>query len=83
MPDFDAHYNIAPSSNIVAVRATAQGRSGCMMRWGLIPSWAKDPASLPMLHNARPLLAYTCSIASGSSVSPSDCAAAASGPAAS
>lgn len=53
MPDFDVRYNIAPGSHIVAVRATAQGRSGCMMRWGLIPSWAKDPASLPMLHNAR------------------------------
>ncbi|GAB3546913.1 SOS response-associated peptidase [Noviherbaspirillum agri] len=23
------------------------------MRWGYIPSWAKDPAALPMLHNAR------------------------------
>jgi len=53
MPDFDPRYNIAPSSNIVAVRMTEQGRAASMMRWGLIPSWAKDPAALPMLHNAR------------------------------
>ena len=23
------------------------------MRWGLIPAWAKDPKTLPMMHNAR------------------------------
>lgn len=53
MPAFDVRYNIAPGSRIVALRMSEQGRTGCMMRWGLIPSWAKDPAAMPMLHNAR------------------------------
>lgn len=53
MPALDAHYNIAPGTSILAVRETEEGRTGSMMRWGFIPSWAKDPASLPMLHNAR------------------------------
>lgn len=53
MPDFPLRYNIAPSSAIVAIRQEAQGRVGSMMRWGFIPAWAKDPASMPMLNNAR------------------------------
>jgi putative SOS response-associated peptidase YedK len=53
MPDFELHYNIAPSSNIVAVRKTDEGRVGSLMRWGFIPSWAKDLSAMPMLNNAR------------------------------
>lgn len=53
MPDFELHYNIAPGSNILTVRDTAEGRAGTTMRWGFIPSWAKDPASMPILNNAR------------------------------
>lgn len=53
MPAYALRYNIAPGNTIVAVRAVDTGRSGCLMRWGYIPSWAKDPAALPMLHNAR------------------------------
>lgn len=53
MPAFNARYNIAPGSTIVALRADAEGRSGSLMRWGFIPAWAKDPAAMPMLHNAR------------------------------
>jgi len=53
MPSYSPRYNIAPGNAIVAVRVEESGRTGCMMRWGYIPSWAKDPAALPMLHNAR------------------------------
>jgi putative SOS response-associated peptidase YedK len=53
MPDFPIRYNIAPSASIVALRCEAQGRVGAMMRWGFIPAWAKDPATMPMLNNAR------------------------------
>ena len=51
--DPGAHFNIAPGSTILALRDSAVGRTGSLMRWGLIPSWAKDLSSLPMLHNAR------------------------------
>jgi putative SOS response-associated peptidase YedK len=51
--ELGAHYNIAPASKVLALRDTPEGRIGDLMRWGLIPSWAKDLSSLPMLHNAR------------------------------
>lgn len=53
MPEFPLRYNVAPGTDILAVHLGSDGRVGSMMRWGFIPSWAKDPASMPMLHNAR------------------------------
>ncbi len=53
MPEYSEHYNIAPTASIVVVRNDVDGRKGTRMRWGFIPSWAKDPSALPMLHNAR------------------------------
>ncbi len=46
-------YNIAPSQDVAVVRAAANGRRFSMLRWGLIPSWAKDPAIGHKLINAR------------------------------
>lgn len=46
-------YNIAPTQTIAAIVAAEQGRKLEMMRWGLIPSWSKDPSSGPPLFNAR------------------------------
>src|SRR5690606_37129173 len=48
-------YNICPSQSIVAVRA-AEGerrREGVMLRWGLVPAWAKDESIGNKLSNAR------------------------------
>ncbi|MGG7056077.1 SOS response-associated peptidase [Nitrosomonas sp. ANs5] len=53
MPDIEPRYNIAPTSNILAIRDSANGREGAMMRWGLIPNWAKDTKKLPLMFNAR------------------------------
>jgi putative SOS response-associated peptidase YedK len=53
VPNFAPRYNIAPGSPILALREAPDGRRITTMRWGLIPSWAKDPKALPMLHNAR------------------------------
>jgi putative SOS response-associated peptidase YedK len=53
MPDFHPHYNIAPGSTVLVVRATPTGRVCTASRWGFIPSWADDPSCVPMLHNAR------------------------------
>jgi len=36
-------YNTAPSQNVPVVR-DAHSRDVAMLRWGLIPAWAKDPA---------------------------------------
>jgi putative SOS response-associated peptidase YedK len=48
-------YNIAPSQPVTAVRAasTRSGREIALLRWGLIPSWSKDPAIGNRLINAR------------------------------
>src|ERR1035437_9524545 len=52
-PAITGRYNIAPSQEVLAVREVAGRREGCMMRWGLIPSWAKDPAIGNRMINAR------------------------------
>jgi len=46
-------YNIAPMQDVVVVRAVDGRRTLCVLRWGLIPFWAKDPAIASRLINAR------------------------------
>lgn len=53
---FPPRYNIAPSQPVAIVRPSqiaGQGRELALARWGLIPSWVKDPARISMLINAR------------------------------
>lgn len=44
-PLFKPRYNIAPSQAVAAIRINPNttARTLVMLRWGLIPSWAKDP----------------------------------------
>src|SRR5260370_15337730 len=35
-------YNIAPTQQVLVAREQEGRREGVAMRWGLIPSWAKD-----------------------------------------
>lgn len=48
-------YNIAPTQLVLAVRNAADSgrREAVMLRWGLIPSWSKDPAIGNRMINAR------------------------------
>jgi putative SOS response-associated peptidase YedK len=47
-------FNIAPTQSIPIVRAAEGGRRECtMVRWGLIPSWAKDESIGARMINAR------------------------------
>ena len=50
--DFQPRYNIAPGQN-VAVVTSNEKRDIQMMRWGLIPYWAKDMSIGYKLINAR------------------------------
>ena len=52
---FEPRYNIAPTQNILAVRVNRERgeREAALMRWGLIPSWSKDPQGGPPMINAR------------------------------
>ena len=51
--DHNERYNIAPSQSVPVVIAGEQQSEIHAMRWGLIPSWAKDPALGNRLINAR------------------------------
>jgi len=52
-PNFPPRYNIAPTQPIAIVRLVSGARSFTLMRWGLLPSWVKDPKDFPTLINAR------------------------------
>ena len=57
--NLEPRYNVAPGQDIAIVRAAEHGsQSGgghrlSMLRWGLIPAWARDPAIGNRLINAR------------------------------
>lgn len=48
-------YNIAPSRDVAAVRVPPGGgaREIALLRWGLVPFWAKDPGAGDRMINAR------------------------------
>jgi putative SOS response-associated peptidase YedK len=57
VPEFGARFNIAPTQPVPVIRMqqerTPQRRELVWLRWGLVPSWAKDPAIGNRLINAR------------------------------
>jgi putative SOS response-associated peptidase YedK len=54
-PLFAPRYNIAPSQPVAAIRIDPDTttRTLVMLRWGLIPSWAKDPKIGSQCINAK------------------------------
>jgi putative SOS response-associated peptidase YedK len=58
-PNFPPRYNIAPTQPIAIVRLVSGVRSFTLVRWGLLPSWVKDPKDIPTLINARSETAAT------------------------
>lgn len=54
-PSLEPRYNIAPTQMVAAVRVEPHTlrRRLHMLRWGLIPSWAKDASIGPKLINGR------------------------------
>jgi putative SOS response-associated peptidase YedK len=54
LPNLEARFNLAPSQPAPVVRLDREGnRELAMLRWGLIPWWAKDPAIGYKTINAR------------------------------
>lgn len=53
--DWTPHYNIAPTQSVPVIRQNRKEpiRELSLMRWGLIPSWAKDSSVAAQLINAR------------------------------
>ncbi|MEC9369120.1 MAG: SOS response-associated peptidase, partial [Pseudomonadota bacterium] len=53
-PNFPPRFNIAPTQPVPIVRhAATVGRELVLVRWGLLPSWVKDPDTFTTLINAR------------------------------
>jgi putative SOS response-associated peptidase YedK len=52
-PVLEPRYNIAPTQTVAVVRQIEKHRELSVMRWGLVPSWSKDPKAGPPLINAR------------------------------
>ncbi len=48
-----ARYNIAPTQDAAVVRRGPEGRALDFLRWGLVPSWAKDSSMAARMINAR------------------------------
>jgi putative SOS response-associated peptidase YedK len=53
MPNFPPRYNVAPTQPIPIVRVVDGRREFALVRWGLLPSWVKDPTTFTLLINAR------------------------------
>ncbi|MBW3583413.1 MAG: SOS response-associated peptidase [Euryarchaeota archaeon] len=58
VPDYPKRYNVCPTDDIVVVRAGGDAagepeRVGRLMRWGFVPTWAKDPEGMPLMINAK------------------------------
>ena len=60
-PDWMPRYNIAPTQPIPVIRQHPKEpiRQLSLMRWGLIPSWAKDSSAAASMINARAETAAT------------------------
>jgi putative SOS response-associated peptidase YedK len=55
VPALEPRYNVAPTQPVAAVRIASEGeeRELVLMRWGLIPFWAKDASIGARMINAR------------------------------
>jgi putative SOS response-associated peptidase YedK len=53
VPEVEPRYNVAPTQQILGVYESVDGREIKYFKWGLIPSWAKDPSIGAKLINAR------------------------------
>lgn len=52
-PDLFPNYNTAPGQPVLAVRQKDAHREAVLLRWGLIPAWAKDKTIGYRMINAR------------------------------
>lgn len=49
----EERYNVAPTNEVYAVRAAGGRRALVLLRWGLVPFWAKEPKVGARMINAR------------------------------
>jgi putative SOS response-associated peptidase YedK len=49
IPAYQPRYNIAPTAQVLIIKQN----EAAMVRWGLVPRWAKDPSAGARMNNAR------------------------------
>ncbi len=60
LEDFPPRYNIAPTQPVLMANIdAANNKVATLVRWGLVPSWVKDPRDFTLLLNARSETAAT------------------------
>jgi putative SOS response-associated peptidase YedK len=61
MEDWNPRYNIAPTQPVPVIRQNPKKpvRELSLLRWGLVPKWAKDPSVAARMINARSETAST------------------------
>ncbi len=52
-PGFQGHFNLSPTQNVPIIRDAGQGPEWAMVRWGLIPNWARERQTGYSTFNAR------------------------------
>jgi putative SOS response-associated peptidase YedK len=52
-PNFPPRYNVSPTQPLPVIILESGARHFRLMRWGLVPSWVKDPRKMTLLINAR------------------------------
>src|SRR6185295_8514445 len=52
-PNFPPRFSVAPTQPVPVVILERGARHFRLMRWGLVPSWVKDPRKFSLLINAR------------------------------
>lgn len=54
VPELPERFNVAPTQPIPAIRTDAAGARSCdLLRWGLVPAWAKEASIGSRMINAR------------------------------
>ncbi|MDY0406853.1 SOS response-associated peptidase [Virgibacillus sp. 179-BFC.A HS] len=51
--NYQENYNVAPGQNVLAIIQNAKSKRAGYLRWGLVPSWAKDEKIGYKMINAR------------------------------
>ncbi|MCP8617905.1 SOS response-associated peptidase [Salirhabdus salicampi] len=51
--DYEPRYNVAPGQNVLVVIHDGNKTKAGTLKWGLVPSWAKDPSIGYKMINAR------------------------------
>jgi len=53
-PQFEPRYNVAPQHDVPVIGRNAQGKARfALLRWGLVPGWARSPRDVKGTINAR------------------------------